>query len=237
MIRFILACSLVAVSASGQSVFAQIHRKVPPAAFASCVDVESTARELAKDVPDRIYAMELFPSDQYSLFVPFVSEVSPLQQALAWLSKLREQVSAPRAILYFVDGRYTFRCRDDHDHFSESYGADGDPLRLKIAAGKADIWYFSRTPQGMAHVYIVTDRALDEVDGADLMLQVKQQLRTHFIFAYVRNDPWFLGTAMDFAPFIFAGDKFKAITEQEYQDSKTMLCRTDIGCKVWPNKQ
>ena len=240
MIKLVLVCSLVALGASGQqrsgssSLFLQ---KVPGATFDKCLDAEAAAKELFKDIPDRIYVMELYPSERYSLFYPFPSETSHLPQALTWLSSYREQALAPRAILYFIDGRYTFRCRDNQGHFVETSGPSGDPLQLKINAGKAEIWHFSRTPQGLTRVFIVADKALDELDGEDLMAQIKQQLKTHFSFVFVRNDPWFLGDSPDAAPYIFAGDKFKTITEQEYRQSKTMWCRTDIGCKVWRYKE
>lgn len=239
-IRRIVACSVLALSVNGQRFSFSLHfpEKVPVATFDSCGGAEESAKELSKAIPDPVYVMELFPSDQYTQFFPFLTDRGGyLQQALSWLTSYRNQALPPRALIYVVNGGYAFRCRDNHEHFAEAYGPGGDPLQLKTAAGKAEIWHFSITPEGLAHVFIVTDRALGDVDGEDLMAQVKQKLGTHFTFLYVRNDPWFLGSSSDAAPYIFAADRFKFITEEDYRNSKTMLCRTDIGCKVSPNME
>ena len=176
--------------------------------------------------------MELFPPDQYSLFFPFLSDSDGfLWQAQNWLSLHRSETSQPRAILYFVNGRYAFRCRDNHEHFTESYASEGNPLLLKITPGKSEIWHFSITEGGMANVFIVTDQPLNEVDGKELLAQLREQLGVRFGFVYVRNDPWFFGSSSDAAPYIFAADRFKPISVEEYLNSKTMLCRTTSGVR------
>lgn len=243
-IRLILACFVTALGASGQRFGGPLYfpQKVPPATFESCRDVEASAKEFSNESPLWVYAVESFPSDQRSLFLPFLSDDLRddggfLWQALAWLNSYRNQAPPPRAILYFVNGRYAFRCRDNKGHFSESYGPRGNPLQLKMASGEAEIWHFSITENGMANVFIVTDQPLDQVDGKELMSQVKEQLGARFSFIYVRNDPWFFHSSSDAAPYIFAADRFKPITEEEYMNGKTLVCRTDIGCRVSPNKR
>ena len=243
-IRLILACCVVALSALGQRLGGPLYfaQKVPPATFESCRDVEAPVNEFSNDGPLWVYVVESFPSDQRSLFFPFFSDDPRddggfLWQALGWLNSYRDQAPPTRAILYFVNGRYAFRCRDNKGHFTESYGPRGNPLQLKIASGKADIWHFSITENGMAYVFVITDQPLDQLDGKELMAQVKDRLGARFIILYVRNDPWFLHSSPDAAPYIFAGDRFKSISEEEYLNSKTMVCYTDTGCKVLPNKR
>lgn len=239
-IKLIVLFSVAALSATAQRFSVSLHfpQKVPLSTFESCGDAEASAKQLSKAIPDRVYVMELFPPDQYSLFFPFLSDSDGfLWQAQNWLSSHRSETSQPRAILYFVNGRYAFRCRDNHEHFTESYASEGNPLLLKITPGKSEIWHFSITEGGMANVFIVTDQPLNEVDGKELLAQLREQLGVRFGFVYVRNDPWFFGSSSDAAPYIFAADRFKPISVEEYLNSKTMLCRTDIGCKVWPDKR
>lgn len=207
MTKLIVILSLAVSVASAQirrvpSVIVEYYGSIPPASFHSCPDVEANAKTFAKEITDHIYVMESFPSDQYGSLRPFVSDVGLLPQAQRFIYSYQASVH-PAALLFSVDGKYAFHCGDDQGHIVRSHGPDGDPLDLKVAGGKAEIRYFAITPQGMAHVFIIADRPLDEINGQDLMAQVKQRLSTHFIFMYVRNDPWFLGYALDSGPYIF----------------------------------
>ena len=87
----------------------------------------------------------------------------------------------------------------------------------------------------MANVFIVTDQPLNEVDGKELLAQLREQFGVRFGFVYVRNDPWFFGSSGDAAPYIFAADRFKPISVEEYLNSNTMVCHTDTGCRVAPS--
>lgn len=235
--KLIFAFCVATLTASAQRFSNSLHfpQKVPLPTFESCGDAEASAKQFSKAIPNRVYVLELLPSNQQSLFVPFLSDAGGfLWQALRY--SYRSQAPPPRAILYFVNGRYAFRCRDNHEHFTESSGPDGNPLRLGIAPSKDEIWHFSITEEGMAHVFIVTDQPLDEVDGGELMAQLREKLGMKVGFVYVRNDPWFFASSGDAAPYIFAADRFKPMSEEEYLNGKTLVCRSDIGCKVSLNK-
>ena len=214
------------------TVFVEFSGSIPPAHFHSCSGVEIEAKTLARDITFDIYVVELYSSDQHGLISPFLMDAGGvLPQAQGWIDSYRVQGPPPGAILFSVDGKYAFRCRDEQRHVVESSGAGGDPLQLVIPGGKAEISYFSITPEGMAHVFIITDRALDGINGEDLMAQVKQRLHTHYSFIYVRNDPWFLGYSGSSGPYIFS-DQFKTITRDKYLNTKTMYCETSTGCKL-----
>jgi len=131
-----------------------------------------------------------------------------------------------------VNGRYTFRCRDSHEHFTESHGPDGNPLQLRVAEGKAEIWHFSITKYGLAYVFVITDQPLNKVDGKDLMTQ-SEKLGAKSALVYIRNDPWFFASSPDTGPYIFAEDRgYEPITEEEYLKGRTTSCRDDLGRKV-----
>lgn len=161
--KLIAVLCVIALSASGQQVNPVLHfrQKVPPATFGSCLDVESYAKGLLKEVQAAVYVMELFPPDQYSLFYPFPTEGGYLHLALTWLRSYQSQRLPPRAILYFVKGRYAFRCRDNHENFSVSNGPNGNPLQLQIGPGNTEIWHFSITENGLARVFVITDQTLE----------------------------------------------------------------------------
>ena len=208
-------------------------QEVPSATFESCVDVESSAVKLAMASPLWVYLTEFFPKDQRSLIWPFLSDAaSSSWQALKWLNLTSKERLGSRAVYYFVNGKYAFRCRDNKGRYSESHGSNGNPLELTIGSGKGEIWHFSITETGSADVFVITDQRLDQVNGKELMAQLKQRLGSKFSITYVRDDPWFFGYSNDTAPYIFAADRFSGITKEEYLNSNTMVCRTDTGCHV-----
>ena len=233
-----LACALgIAASITSAqvrrlpTVFVEFSGPISTTLFHSCSDVEAEAKALAKNITDPINVMELYSSNPHGLTSPFLMDAGGvLPQAEGWINSYRAMGPPPGALLFSVDGKYTFRCRDDQGHVVESSGAGGDPLQLVVPGGKAEIRYFSISPQGMAHVFIVTDRALDEVNGEDLMAQIKQRLHTRSTFIYIRDDPWFLGYSGDSGPYIFA-DQFEPITRDEYLKTRTIYCETFAGAR------
>ena len=149
-LKLIVICGAATSNASGQTISVFLHslEKVPLTTFESCGDAEASAKELSQAIPDHVYLMELFPSNQRSLFVLFLTDAGGyLRQALQY--SYRSEAPPPRGILYFVKGRYEFRCRDNHGHFVESNGPDGNPLRLGITPGEAEIWHFAITQKGL----------------------------------------------------------------------------------------
>lgn len=142
-------------------------------------------------------------------------------------------------LVFYLNGAYTLRCRDNDGHYVKSSGPSVrvSPLDLDLGSGKAEIWYFYLTPgYRNAFVYIVTDASLttlSEPDETRLMNQVKELLNARFVQAvYLRNDPWFLGTASNSLVYLFT-DSFKRITLEEFRATKTMWCNQNTGCKLY----
>jgi|HubBroStandDraft_6_1064221.scaffolds.fasta_scaffold569133_2 hypothetical protein len=206
-----------------------VFRPVDPALFNNCGQVESGARQLAREIPDRVFIMELYPRGQ-TLYFPFPSEFRRTPLAVNWLTSYHPQTS-PYAMFYSVDGEYTFRCRDEQNKFVETSGSHGDTLQLTLSTGKAVIWHFDMTPEKMAHVFVVTATPLENINGEELMAEVKKQLGARFMFLYARNDPWFLGYSYDTLPYIFT-DSDRKISAEEYRKTRTMVCYTDTRCGV-----
>jgi hypothetical protein len=96
----------------------------------------------------------------------------PTSDRARWLNNY-ERETFPYALLYSVNGRYTFRCRDDQNGFVESSGPDGNPLQLTLSNGKAIIWHFDMTAEKMAHVFVVTAIPLQTINGEELMEKVR----------------------------------------------------------------
>ncbi len=96
----------------------------------------------------------------------------------------------PRRDALCDDGRFKFRCRDSHNRLSQTTGPDGDPLQL-LLPGRTEIWHFDLHNILMAHVYVVTGIPLEKIDGNALLSDVTRRLGAHYVFLYVREDPWF----------------------------------------------
>src|ERR1700733_11085012 len=150
-----------------------VLRPVDPALFSDCSQVESVARKLAREIPDRVFIMNLYPRGTNPLYFPFPSEYPHTPLAVNWLASYHPQTS-PYALFYSVDGEYTFRCRDEQNKFVETSGAHGDTLQLTLSTGKAVIWHFDMTPEKMAHVFVVTATPLESINGEELMAEVKK---------------------------------------------------------------
>ena len=76
----------------------------------------------------------------------------------------------PYALLYFADGAYSFRCRDNQNHYWESSvtptlsSSGRDPLLLQLTTGPAAIWHFWVTDTNMDAVYVVTATPIGEAE-------------------------------------------------------------------------
>jgi hypothetical protein len=235
--------TVLAFGILGLNLFAQrfgtgtggLFRPVEADLFHDCGGLATAATKLARAVPDRAFVMELFPKNEHSLFYPFASETVITPLAIQWIDKY-QPTNFPYALLYWVDGKHTLRCRDDQHRFTESSGPDGDVLQLRLSAGNAVIWHFFVTPVDVAHVFVVTQIPLNKIDGQELMREVKRQLGARYVFIYTRNDPWFFGYSPDTLPYIFT-ESFKRISELEYLGTNTAVCDSDTGCRVWPSRK
>lgn len=212
-------------------------RPIDDGLFESCNQVKNRALELAGSLSKPVYFLQLYPKEGRSLFYPFPSDVST-EVKFRWLSEYDPR-GHPYALLYFAHGAYSFRCRDNQDHYSESSatpklsssGREYDPLLVQLTTGTATIWHFWATDTNMDTVYVVTETPLEKLNGEEVLAKVKGRLGARYMFLYVRNDPWFFGYAEDSIPFVFA-DSFRRITESEYRATHTMVCYSDSGCKV-----
>ncbi len=232
MIKLTFALSALTLNVYAQQLIstAGYFRSVDVALFHKCSQVEAASLKLAREVQDRAFFMEVFPRNKNSLFFPFPTEYSLTSLAIRWLNNYESETS-PYALLYSVDGQYTFRCRDDQNKFIESSGLGGDPLELTLSNGKGVIWHFDMTPEKMAHVFVVTAIPLESINGEELMSSVKKQLGARFMFLYARNDPWFLGYSQNTLPYIFS-DSFRRISAEEYRKTLTMVCYSNTKCAV-----
>ena len=211
-------------------------RPIDGGLFNNCDHVKDRALQLASSISRPVYLMQLYPNDGKSLYELFASDGST-EEKFQWLSRYDPR-HHPYALLYFADGGYSFRCRDNQDDYSELFakpplaaGSEYDPFLVQLAAGTATIWHFWATDTNMDTVYVVTQTPLEELNGEEVFAKVKERLSARAMFLYVRNDPWFFGYAADSAPFIFA-DSYRRITESEYRSTHTMVCYTDSGCRV-----
>jgi hypothetical protein len=207
-------------------------RAVDDGVFDSCEAVQTRALQLSASIKDAVYFMELFPKSHGALQSLFGSEGTG-QAASAWIRKYRPEQS-PYALLYFVNGMSTLRCRDTQGRFAELSGPRGSPLALKTLGLGGMMWHFYFTPINAAHVFVVTSAPLDTVDGEALMAEVQERLQARVIYLYVRNDPWFLGVAPNPVPYILA-DSYKRLTEEQYQESRTLTCYSTSRCRLGPS--
>jgi hypothetical protein len=230
----VVAAAIICCQAAGQTDNGMIGhlRALDDAAFESCDVVHAQALERSHSIKEAIYFMELFPKSRGALQSLFGSEGTG-QAAARWISKYRPEQS-PYALFYFVNGKYTLRCRDIQNRFVELSGPGGSPLALKSPVANSKIWHFYFTPINAAHVFVVTSAPLDTLDGEALMAEVQERLQARLVYLYVRNDPWFLGVAPNPVPYILA-DSYKRLTEEQYQASRTLTCYSTSRCRLGPS--
>lgn len=216
---------------------AQPQRALEDSAFRSCDEVLSRAVALSADIHESAYVMELFPKSRGTAASSFPSEVTAASAA-SWIAS-HDTKSIPAALFYFVKGAYTLRCRDSAGNYAELSGPHGSPspLELDIGSGKGEIWDFYITENYRnAFVYVVTDASLptlSEPDEIRLMNHVQELLDARFVQAiYLRNEPWFLGTAPNSLIYLFT-DAFPRMTLEEYKATKTLWCNQNQGCKFY----
>jgi hypothetical protein len=196
--------------------------------FQSCDEVLNRAVALSADIRESAYVMELYPQSRGTAAYAFPSEVTAASAA-SWIAS-HDTKSLSGGLFYFVKGAYTLRCRDNQGRYEKLSGPFGaaSPLELDLGVGKGEIWYFylSQTNRN-ALVYVVTDAsltALSQPGEIRLMNHVQELLNARFVQAiYLRNDPWFLGTAPNSLIYLFT-DSFKRITLEEYKATKTLWC-------------
>jgi len=80
-------------------------------------------------------------------------------------------------------------------------------------------------------VFVVTDTALDKIDGNELMTKVKDVLGFKAVLLFVRNDPWFYGYSYDIGTYMFT-NSHNRVTPEEYLKTKTMRCDGAYGCRI-----
>jgi hypothetical protein len=213
------------------------QRALEDSVFQSCDDVFSTAVGLSAEIHESGYVVELHPRSRGSLAYPFPSETTAASAA-QWIVS-HDTKNIPYALFYFVKGAYTLRCRDNGGRYVKLSGPYGkaSPLDLTFGVGKAEILYFYLTSNYRnAFVFAVTDVSLESLNGPDeikLMEYVRGLLNARFVQSiYIRNDPWFLGTAPNSLIYLFT-DSFKRITLREYLGTKTLNCNQNMGCKLY----
>jgi|SRR5580658_789045 hypothetical protein len=215
-------------------------RPIDRGLFDNCDQVKDRASQLASSISRPVYFMQLYPSDAKPLYSLFASDGST-EEKFRWVS-LHDPQHHPYALFYFAHGAYSFRCRDNQDHYAEasatpplaSARGEYDPLLIQLSTGPATIWHFWATDTNMDTVYVVTGTPLEKLNGGEVFTKVKERLGARAMFLYVRNDPWFFGYVADSVPLIFT-DSYRRITESEYRSTHTMVCYTDSGCKVVPS--
>jgi len=231
MIRVLPIALLLCWAATAQRGGRINHVRIPldETAFGSCASVEEFARAFDPGLRDHIYTLELYTRDKGSPAAPFASErhLNSVTQLVA----RQRPLTFPIAMFYSIDGRYHFRCRDASNRETDKAGSAGDPLQLPTRTGRAEILHFDLWNNYMAHVYVVTGTSLNDIGGEALLAQVTQLLKAHYVFLYVRQDPWFLEYSLDPAPFIFA-DASKAISDEVYRATQTLICETGHACHL-----
>jgi hypothetical protein len=210
------------------AVVAQPQRALDDSVFQSCNEVLNHAVALSADVSESAYVMELFPKSKGTAVYTFPSEVTSASAA-SWIAS-HDTKGIPHALFYFVRGAYTLRCSDNNGRYTQLSGPFGaaSPLELDIGPGKGEIWYFYLTQTHRnAFVFVVTDvplKSLSTSDEAMLIARVKELLNARFVQSiYLRNDPWFLGTAPNSLTYLFT-EPFKRITLEEYKATTTLWC-------------
>ncbi len=219
------------------ALFAQpLPRALEDSAFGSCGEVLKQAVALSAEIHQPAYVMELYPRTRGSVEYLFPSEET-VEAAARWIAS-HDAKTMPGALFYFSKGAYTLRCRDNQGRYMK-YGPPGalSPLDVKVGSGKGEIWYFYRRREDRhGFAYIVTDVSLESLTQPDeirLMIQVQELMNARFVQAvYLRNDPWFLGTAPNSLIYLFT-DAFPKITLEQYRASKTMWCNENGGCHFY----
>ena len=234
MIRLLVFQSglLWCATAVGQT--GRIHFRVPleREVFSSCSDVEEKSLNFKPVIVDKVYSVELLPKDAVTFITPFLSDVS-ITQIPRWIASNKDRLF-PFAMLYVIDDKYEFRCRNNKNQLIERSGPGGSPMTLKIRDWEARILHFDINERGVADVYVVTNAPLESVSEMEVLNQVTQRLRARSVGLYIRNDPWFFGYAMDSAPFIFT-DLSHVIDVESYRATKTIDCMTLTGCNIGPS--
>jgi hypothetical protein len=229
--RDLLSIGVLAQAQTGPNPYL---RALDDCAFRNCDEVLGRAISLAAEIHDSAYMMELFPKSRGSAAYPFPSEVTA-ESAARWIAS-HDTKSIPDALFYFLKGSYTLRCRDNDGRYVKLSGPVGSssPLDLSLASGKAEILYFYLAPNSRnAFVFMVTDVSLESLSASEeatLIARLKELLNARFVQSvYLRNDPWFLGTAPNALIYLF-NDSFNPITLGEYQATKTVNCNETQGC-------
>jgi hypothetical protein len=233
--RVILLCTFFAPSI----VFAQQRygasgflQRLDDDLFHDCARIKEIALQSTESIHDSVYNLVLVPQSSASAFFSFPSD-SSTAMPIKWLATYRSD-RLPIASFYSVGPEYSFHCRDSHNRLVNSSGPEGDPLQLNLTDGGTYILHFSLFGKRSARVMIVTNSALDTLNGEMLLTEVTRRLDARFVYLYVRNDPWFLGYSSDTLPYVFT-DGVRRLTEAEYRATRTMVCETDRGCKLVPS--
>jgi hypothetical protein len=236
--RLILFGVLLSTSAPAQAQTGPVPytHALDDGVFQNCDEVLSRAISLAAETRESAFMMELFPKSRGSVARPFPSEVHA-ESAAGWLAS-HDTKSIPYALFYFLKGSYALRCRDTDGRYIKLSGPFGStsPLELNLASSKAEIWYFYLMRNHNALVFMVTDLALKTLSTSEesaLIARVKEVLNARFVQSiYLRNDPWFLGTAPDSLIYLFT-DSFQRMTLEEYRATKTLDCNENTGCEFY----
>ncbi len=236
MQRLALTCGYLCVALFARAQPLTHQHALEDGMFQSCDAVLARALSLSADIHESAYMMELYPKTRGTAAFPFPSEVTG-QSAAQWIAT-HDTKTMPEALFYFIRGAYSLRCRGNDGRYVELSGPFGaKPLELDVGSGKGAIWYFwVRAFDHNAFVWVVTDvslKSLTKPDGIRLMQQVKELLSARFVQAvYLRNEPWFLGTAPNSLIYLFT-DSFPRMTLEEYKATKTLWCNQNAGCKFY----
>ena len=230
----LLFFSYTAAPAQPTSRIDHVRLSVDEATFGSCSQVESLAERAVPSTGDAVYTVEVSSREKSSFAVPFLSDRSTGQVA-QWIAEQAPK-AYPFAMLYKINGRYAFRCRDSRDRLSETHDASGNPLDLSLVGGHGVIWHFDLYNSHMAHVYVVTNMSLGQINGDQVLDQVTKLLQARYVFLYIRRDPWFLGYSLDAAPYVFS-DSSKLLDDAAYRASLTLACVTNQGCQVGSSRE
>lgn len=241
MQRLALICGLLCMALLACAQPLTHQKALDDSAFRSCDDVLARALDLSADIHESAYMMELYPKSRGPAAQGLTSETTGLQAA-SWIAS-HDTKALPDALFYFIKGAYALRCRDTKGRHVELSGPSGaKPLELDIGSGKGEIWYF--WVRGLpfndhnAFVWVVTDvslKSLTKPEEIQLIEHVKELLNARFVQSvYLRNDPWFLGTAPNSLIYLFT-DSFPKMTLEEYKATKTLWCNENqnLGCKFY----
>lgn len=71
-------------------------------------------------------------------------------------------------------------------------------------------------------MFVVTNTALDKINGNELMTEVKDVLGCKAVLLFLRNDPWFYGYSHDIGTYKFT-NSHERMTPEECLKTKAML--------------